>query len=209
MRIRSHDDRLKARAGVVASSSSFRTVMRMPPRTGRTASPCCSNESVEPLRVVDRHVEEVARARAAVRGRALAGAAANRSRSSRIGATSGGDCKTGERERGGQRRERSRMLALVQLGGDVAARERVADPRAGEAEDLRERAGARSRRRRSAPTAVSPEYSKYASSTTSGRAVGKLTELAGRIVRPAADRQHRVSSPISAPATQTVIGNIG
>ena len=42
------------------------------------------------------------------------------------------------------------------------------------------------------PAAVSPEYSKYASSTTSGRAVGQLAELAGRIVRPAADRQHRV-----------------
>ena len=83
------------------------------------------------------------------------------------------------------------MLPLVQLGRDVAAGERVAHPRAGEAEDLRER----------------PEDD-HTVLDQAGRGVARvlevrlvdderprareLAELAGGIVGPAADRQHRV-----------------
>ena len=41
-------------------------------------------------------------------------------------------------------------------------------------------------------SAVSPLYSKYASSTTSGRASGSGAELAGRVVRAAGEREHGV-----------------
>jgi len=44
-----------------------------------------------------------------------------------------------QRERGGQSRERGRMLPLVQLGGDVTTCKRVAHSRARQAEDLGER----------------------------------------------------------------------
>ena len=98
----------------------------------------------------------------------------------------------GERERRRERRDRRRRLAAVQLGRRLGVGERVADARAGEAERLRERAQHDRRRRRSAPTAVSPAYSKYASSTTSGRASGQGAERARRVVRAAAERDDRV-----------------
>ena len=77
--------------------------------------------------------------------------------------------------------------------------ERVADARARERERLRERAQHDRRRRRAAARAVSPQYSKYASSTTSGRASGSGLELAGRVVRAAGERR----------ATGLVVADLG
>ena len=66
--------------------------------------------------------------------------AASRSRSSITGATSGGSASAAEGERRRERRDRRRRLPGIQLVGDVARRERVADARTGEREQLRERA---------------------------------------------------------------------
>ena len=127
----------------------------------------------------------------AARSRASRKRAAMRSRSSRIGPTSGGDCERGKRQRGGQRRERRRMLALFKLGGDVTAGERVADSRAGEAEHLRERPDH--------DDAVLDQVDCASRPSTRSRprrrraaARRELAELAGRVVRAAADRQRRV-----------------
>jgi len=83
------------------------------------------------------------------------------------------------------------MLTLIQLGRDVAACKRVAHPRTGEAEDLRERTEhdhtvvdqpGRSLARILEVRLVDDERPR----------ARQVTELAGRVVRPAADRQHRV-----------------
>ena len=96
----------------------------------------------------------------------------------------------GERERGRQRRDRGRRLAVVQLGGDIRRRERVADARTREREDLRERpqhdhAVVEQRHRRHARVLevrlVDDERPR----------LGQRVERAGRVVRPARERQDR------------------
>ena len=83
-----------------------------------------------------------------------------------------------ERERGRERRDRRRRLAGVQLGGDVGRGERIADPRARERERLRERAQHDHAVVDERRPPSRREYSKYASSTTSGRASGSGAQRA-------------------------------
>ena len=70
--------------------------------------------------------------------------------------------------------------------------ERVADARAGERRTPSRTCAARSPPSSSSGIAVSPQYSKYASSTTSGRASGSGRSSPSRAVRPAGEREHRV-----------------
>src|SRR5437762_5726297 len=94
--------------------------------------------------------------------------------------------ETGERERHGQRRHRSRPLAPVQVRRELPGRERVAHACAGEAERLRERADD--------DHAVVDQIDGRDAAVLEVRLVHEqrprgreLAELAGRIVRPAAD----------------------
>ena len=64
---------------------------------------------------------------------------ASRSRSSITGAASGGVRERSDRQCGRQRRDRCRRLPRVQLRGDLCRRERIADSRPREPEQLRER----------------------------------------------------------------------
>ena len=98
----------------------------------------------------------------------------------------------GERERRGQRRDRRGRLARVELGRGLGRRERVADPRAGERERLRERA------QHDDAVVDQPDRAVGAAVLPVGlvdderpRARQRI-ERAGRIVRPAAERQHRI-----------------
>src|SRR5689334_18643093 len=58
-------------------------------------------------------------------------------------------------------------------------------------------------------TALAPEYSKYASSTTSGRAAGSSPSSPVGLFGRQQMVSTGLSSPTSAPAIQTLIGNIG
>ena len=113
--------------------------------------------------------------------------------------------RRGERRDGERRREARhgrRRLPRVQLGGDARARRarsRSARPRA---RTPSRTCAARSRRRpRSAASAVSPQYSKYASSTTSGRASGSGRSAPVGLFGRQAKVSTGSSSPTSAPAS--------
>ncbi len=95
------------------------------------------------------------------------------------------------RERGGERRDRRGRLAAVQLGGGVDIRERVAHAAAGQSEGLGERAQdddplADPRGGRLARVLVV----RLVDDQRAGRR--ELVERAGRIVRPAAERDRRL-----------------
>ena len=165
--------------------------MRMPPRTGRTASPRWSSEPASSLRFVDRHVEEVR-----ARGERLAAELAQTRRDALAlleeRADLGRGLQRGNRERGGECRQRRGMLALVQLRRDVAACEGVPHPCAGEPEHLRERAQHDDAFLDQADGRVARVFEVRLVDDERPR-VGKLAELARWIVRPAADRQRRVA----------------
>ena len=159
----------------------------------------------ELLRVVDRDEEEVRRATEAARARARRAPArsARAPRPARL--TSGGSRERGERECRRDARDRLRRLAAVELGSRLRVGERVPDARAREAERLREGAQDDDAVVDRGPTAVSPAYSKYASSTTSGRAAGSGRDapvgLFGRQQNVTAGESSPTSAPASAAAT--------
>ena len=137
-------------------------------------------------------------------------ARARRSRSSTTGVTSGGDCERRERERGGERRDRARRLARVQLRARCRRRRARSRRARRRARTPSRTCGSRRRRRRSGRAAVSPQYSKYASSTTSGRAVGQRRR-ARRSGCSAGSRTSATgsSSPTSAPASHAPMRKSG
>ena len=123
-----------------SSSSASSTETRIASGYARTTMPWRSSASPSARAVVDGHVEEV-RVRLERREPERAQRRRRAARAPRAPArTSGGVGERRERERGRERRDRRRRLARVQLGGDVARGERVADARAREPEQLRERA---------------------------------------------------------------------
>ena len=146
-----------------------------------------------------------ARRAAAARSRAAPRRAARAPRSP--ARTSGGDASAATASAAETRRDGRGRLPRVELGRDLTRGERVADPRAGEAEGLRERAQRRSRRRRAAAspsrrsTRSTPRRRRAAAPSGSGRS--SPVGLFGRHVN-VSDAGPR-PSPTSAPASCAAI----
>ena len=174
----------------------------------RTTQPERSSAAAERVRLGDGHEEEVRRATAAARGRARAArrraARAPRPRPRR---------RAARRARRARARRRASRPGTAPGGGSARrrSRRRRARSRRGRrpARTPSRTCAARRRRRRAGPTAVSPAYSQYASSTTSGRAAGRSTSAPLGLC----GRQQNVttgsSSPTSAPASSAAMRNSG
>src|SRR5580765_4256172 len=144
----------------------------------------------ELLRFVDRYVEKVR-----VRGQRLIAELAQPRRNALAlleeRADFGRGLQRSDRKRRRERRQRRRMLALVQLRRDIAACEGVSHPRAGEPEHLRERAQHDHAFLDQACRRV-PRVLEVRLVDDERPRCRELAELTRRIVRPTADRQHRM-----------------
>ena len=143
----------------------------MPSAKTRTTRPSRRSASSRALRLVDRHEEEV-RARRKRRSPSARSASASRSRSSICGAHVGRLAAARPAQAPPRCRDRHRRLPPIQLGGGLRARRAHSRRARLRGRTPSRRCAGRRRRRRSGLPAVSPAYSKYASSTTSGRAEG-------------------------------------
>ena len=97
-----------------------------------------------------------------------------------------------ERERSGERRHGRGRLPRVELGRGLGRRERVADACAGERERLRERAQHDHAVVDQPDGAVGAAELPVRLVDDERPRVGQRVERAGRVVRPAAEREHRV-----------------
>ena len=181
----------RARASTSRSSSaSSRTEMRMPVGKTRTASPCRSSASPSA-----RGSSTGTKRKFAVDGKRLEPERAQRAREALAFLHDRAHVRRrlerGERERRGQRRDGTRRLPFVQLARGVRVGDRVAHPRGRERERLRERADH--------DHAVVDQTDRGLAAVLEIRLVDderpslrQRIERAGRVVRPAAERQHGI-----------------
>ena len=187
------------RATTSASASSepvvrVRPVHRDPDRARRRphGEPAVEQRLVELLRPLVRDEEEVRERRQRLQPE-RAQPAASRSRSAIVSETSGGPASSPASASAAESVDTGAgCWRSFSSARDLRVGERVADRAPTRGRTPSRTSGRRSRRRRSAASPSRPPYSKYASSTTSGRAAGMSTIAPGRVVRPADERQHRV-----------------